>query len=146
MSVLSFFVIFSMCSTYFPCSSGFPSGFVAETVEYVLFVRHAWMWPDTDLAIFIYKCTFHPLLWTFVLHPVLRHLVQEFFGVKSRKAQNNRTRCRDLTRSTQEWLSSGHKANEFSQDLGRNQKDDKIGKVRVSGLLLMLSEAYHADL
>lgn len=120
MSVFCFFVICSICSTYFPCSSGFPSGFVAETVEYVLFVRHAWMWPDTDLAIFIYKCTFHPLLWTFVLHPVLRHLVQEFFGVKSRKAQNNRTRRRDLTRSTQEWLSSSHKANEFSQDLGRN--------------------------
>ncbi len=48
--------------------------FPAQTVEYVLFVRDA-MWPDTDLAIFVYKCTFHPLLWTFVLHPVLRHLV-----------------------------------------------------------------------
>ena len=48
------------------------------TVEYVLFVRHAWMWPDTDLAIFIYKCTFHPLLWTFVLHPVLRHTTRTF--------------------------------------------------------------------
>ena len=43
--------------------------FVLST-EYIVFVRNASMWPDSDLVIFIYKYTLQPFLWTFVIFPV----------------------------------------------------------------------------
>ena len=43
--------------------------FVLST-EYIVFVRNASMWPDSDFVIFIYKYTLQPFLWTFVIFPV----------------------------------------------------------------------------
>ena len=40
--------------------------FVLST-EYIVFVRNASMWPDSDFVIFIYKYTLQPFLWTFVI-------------------------------------------------------------------------------
>eukprot|EP00434_Breviolum_minutum_P009001 symbB.v1.2.007927.t1/scaffold495.1/size259991/11 len=49
--------------------------FVLST-EYIVFVRNASMWPDSDLVIFIYKYTLQPFLWTFVIFPVVRHTLR----------------------------------------------------------------------
>eukprot|EP00434_Breviolum_minutum_P009004 symbB.v1.2.007928.t1/scaffold495.1/size259991/12 len=49
--------------------------FVLST-EYIVFVRNASMWPDSDFVIFIYKYTLQPFLWTFVIFPVVRHTLR----------------------------------------------------------------------
>ncbi|CAE7226710.1 unnamed protein product [Symbiodinium natans] len=46
------------------------------SVEYVVFVTNASMWPDVDAAIFTYKYTLSPLIWTCLILPVVRHTLR----------------------------------------------------------------------